>query len=86
MIPAQVGTTLGSLTLKVGGETLSPSEPQVLSCGGVFFPRRAIPVELRTWRQIIHLPGDQLSAKVVGLKPQEPQEALFILLQKEGMN
>lgn len=82
----QSGTTLSSLTLKVGGETLSPQDPTVLSCGGIYFPRRKIPTELRTWQQIIHLPGAEMSARIFGFAPPPPNEALQSLLQREGMN
>jgi hypothetical protein len=44
----------------------------VLSCGGIFVPRRRkISVELKNWRQIVNIPGRELSAKIFGFEPQE---------------
>lgn len=80
------GTVLESLTLKVGGETLGPPQGAVLSCGGIFFPRRTIPTELRTWHQIVNLPSNEQSAKIFGFNPPEPGQDLEEILLKDSLN
>lgn len=83
---SQSGTVLGLLSFKVGGETLNPPQSMVLSCGGIFFPRRKIPTFLRTWQQIVNLPGEEMTAKIFGFRPADPKEDLLTIFQKEGLN
>lgn len=80
------GTVIGSLSFATTGQNSSPPEPAVLSCGGIFFPRRKIPTELRTWRQIVNIPGQELSAKIFGYTLPDPKDDLYSLLQRDGMN
>jgi len=85
MIPgSQYGTLLPGLSLEVRGEASSP-QPTVLSCGGIFIPSARVPLELRTWKQIINLPGPELSAKIFGYSPRDlnPEEGLVKVLKKD---
>ncbi len=87
MISSAFSSLLGSLTIKVqGGGAEDSPQPAVLSCGGIFFPKRKVPVDLRTWRQIINLPGNESTAKIVGFFLPDPREELVSFLQKEGLN
>lgn len=63
-----------------------PKNPAVLSCGGLFFPQRKIPLQVRTWHPIVHVPGEDSSARVFGVQPTEPTEELNLYLHKEFLN
>lgn len=80
------GSILESLSLKVEGQASAQPQATVLSCGGIFFPRRKIPQEFRTWQQIVNLPGNEISAKIFGVEPPDPHQALQATIQKEGLN
>ena len=62
------GTVLESLSLKAGGEALSNAQPTVLSCGGISLPYREIPTKPLTWKEIINMPGAELSNHLFGFK------------------
>ncbi len=79
------GTAVESLSFEVGGET-SKDQPAVLSCGGIFFPRRKVPTELRSWRQLVNLPGDASSAKIFEIAAPDPKEDLQSILLRDSLN
>ncbi len=67
---------LESLLFEAGGEASNEPRMTVLSCGGIFIPkRRRISIELKNWQQIINIPGRELSAKIFGYETV-PEEAL----------
>ena len=76
---------LESLSFEAGGEASNGSQPTVLSCGGIYVPRREVPTTLRNRRQIVNLPGTELSAKIFGYSP-ETADPLQPLLKKEFLN
>ncbi len=82
---AQFGQVLEQLSFEVRGET-SDEQPQVLSCGGIFFPRRNVPLSLRTWKQIVIIPGKETSAKVFGISPPDATADLQHFFFKENLN
>lgn len=63
------GTVLESLSLKAGGEALSNAQPTVLSCGGITLPCRELPSRPLTWKEIVAMPGAELSNHLFGFKP-----------------
>lgn len=79
------GMVLESLSFEGRGEPSNPGKPMVLSCGGIYLPRRVIPSRLKNWRQIINLPGSELSAKIFGFNP-DAASPLENLLRKDFLN
>ena len=79
------GTVLESLSFEAGGEASNNQRPTVLSCGGIHIPQRKIPSQLKNWKQIVNLPGTELSAKIFGFTP-EAADPLRPLLQKDFLN
>lgn len=66
---------LQGLLIEAGGEASIHPQMTVLSCGGIFVPRRRkISIELKNWRQIVNIPGRELSAKIFGFEAQEEQD------------
>lgn len=63
------GTALESLSLKAGGEALSDSKPTVLSCGGILLSYSTIPSKPLKWRDIMEMPGRELSRRLFGIEP-----------------
>lgn len=79
------GTFLKDLTLKLGGDPMSP-EPVVLSCGGIFLPRGLPPPHMRGWRQIVNLPGEELTARIFALSPFDPKRQFELIIEMERLN
>lgn len=73
-----------SLAFEASGEAFG-DQPTVLSCGGIFIPRRKLSIDLKSWKQIVNLPGRDLSAKIFGFA-HEMGDELKMVLQKEAMN
>ena len=64
------GTTLENLSLKAGGEeAASDPKPTVLSCGGIHLPYNHIPNKPLKWKDILEMPGADMSQKLFGLGP-----------------
>ena len=84
-INQEEGVALESLTLQGSTDGAQNPNTTVLSCGGIFVPRRRISMELKKWQQIIHLPGPDLSAKIFGSTFNSPDPLKQILL-KETLN
>lgn len=78
------GRVVESLSFKAGGEAPNGTSPTVLSCGGIYIPQAKVPTSLKKWRQIVNLPGPDLSAKIFGevlaLNPLRP------ILRKEVLS
>lgn len=89
------GSLLQGLVFEAGGEASKSPQMTVLSCGGIFVPRRRkLNVELKKWRQIVNLPGPELSAKIFGyeiipdeaVSPRGLPVELESVLRKEVLN
>ena len=61
-----LGTPVSELSFEARGEASGDAQPLVLSCGGIFFPTLTLPQGEATWRQIVRLPGSELSDKIFG--------------------
>lgn len=81
-------TVLDSISFEAGGEASNQGKPVVLSCGGIYVPRRRIPAEMASWKQIVNLPGNDLSAKIFGFAPapQAANKTLDLIFRKELLN
>jgi hypothetical protein len=85
ILPGQrQGTVLSSLSFKARGESLNDTKATVLSCGGIYIPQSKIPGDLKSWRQIVNLPGPELSAKIFGCPT--PADPLSGIIKKEVLN
>lgn len=60
------GTTISDLSFEARGEASNEPQPIVLSCGGMFIPGTPVSERPVTWRQIILLPGPELSTRIFG--------------------
>ena len=63
------GTVLESLSLKARGEALDNPQPTVLSCGGIHCPHQGISFKPLRWRDIMDMPGRELSQRLFGIEP-----------------
>lgn len=63
------GTVLEDLSLKAGGEALNDPKPIVLSCGGIHLPYNHIPNKPLAWKDILKIPGTDMSQRLFGLSP-----------------
>ncbi len=78
------GTVLEGLSFESKSqETFNSGQPTVLSCGGIFIPKRRIPEEMKRWQQIINLPGTELSAKIFGFSSAGQSELDRVLSQEQ---
>lgn len=84
--PSEVESLLQEITLEGRGETSGESSPMVLSCGGINFPKRGIPVEMKCWRPVVNIPSQDSSAKVFYCEPGDPQDEIVSLFLKETLN
>jgi hypothetical protein len=62
----EVGTALDLLSIKTRGESLKGHQPTVLSCGGVHFSYNNLPSQPLYWKDIMALPGMDLSQRLFG--------------------
>ncbi len=79
------GQVLEELSFEAGGDASTNPEPIVLSCGGIYIPHRKLPMNFKNWKQIVNLPGMNLSAKIFGF-PADLQNPLNNFLKKESLN
>ena len=68
------GTVLSNLSFGAGGE-VPTDKPMVLSCGGIFIPRKKVPAQTTTLTHIVNLPGRELSCKIFGFIPSAASNA-----------
>lgn len=60
------GTNVSELSFEARGEASAELQPLVLSCGGMSMPYQPQSEIQATWRQIVRLPGSELSDKIFG--------------------
>ena len=60
------GTSVSELSFEARGEASGELKPLVLSCGGMLLPYQPLSETPATWRQIVRLPGSELSDKIFG--------------------
>lgn len=82
----ELDNILQSLSFEVRGETSSPPQPAVLSCGGIIFPRSDSLFEIKRWRQVINLPNGSVSAKIFAKEEPDKRDDLRHFLMKETLN
>lgn len=63
------GTTLENLSVQGSEEAAAEQKPTVLSCGGIHLPYNHIPNQPLKWKDIINMPGADMSQKLFGLGP-----------------
>ncbi|MBI2082319.1 MAG: hypothetical protein HYT76_02005 [Deltaproteobacteria bacterium] len=82
----ELESVLESLCFEVRGETSNPSQPTVLSCGGILLPRPSSSMHLQRWQQVINLPHGEISAKIFIHNAPDKRDDLRHFLFKETLN
>lgn len=67
-----------------GPGELSSTNPMVLSCGGIYIPRRRRAIPVHPLWHILNLPDNEGKSKVVS--DGVPKSPLAAILEKENMN
>ncbi len=75
----KAGLQFENLSFQARGEASNAPQTTVLSCGGMYYPRRFLPTQTLTWADIVRLPGPDLSQKLFCLEPirYDPIELTF---------
>lgn len=79
---------LDELSFGAEGDAPNLTQPLVLSCGGIYVPHQRLahdPQDMKSWRQIVNLPGPELSAKIFGFTAAKHRN-LQEIQRKEFLN